>query len=58
MGDVINLRDPLIWAEINLAKKSLAFYSNKKNNPNPEIFDWSDAIRKEKQILRSFYNSL
>lgn len=56
--NVIHLENKLEWAEINLAKRSLAFYSNPKNNPRPDIFDWSDAIQKEKNILRSFFNSL
>jgi len=52
MGEVIELKDPLKWADTTLAKKQLAW--TKKQAALRKQLDFEEAIAKEELIIRSF----
>jgi hypothetical protein len=59
MGEVIDIRDQKKWSETTLARKSLAWSKRMRaERANDGLFDFSAAIKKEEEIIRSFFISI
>lgn len=59
MGEVITIKDQSTWRDVTLAKKQLAWHIKEQTNPmKSDHFDFSEAIDKEENIIRSFLDSL